>query len=53
MGTEEGSRADSSGCFYPSDEEIEKWMDSAFDMVSDKCSQYISPSLNIHSFTHT
>lgn len=33
MGTEEGSKAES---FYPSDEEIEKWMSSAFDVVSDK-----------------
>lgn len=33
MGTEEGSEAEG---FHPSDEEVEKWMASAFDMVSDK-----------------
>ncbi|TMS12584.1 hypothetical protein E3U43_017542 [Larimichthys crocea] len=32
MGTEEAGEADS---FCPSDEEIEKWMDSAFDMAKD------------------
>ncbi|XP_044025131.1 tRNA-specific adenosine deaminase 2 isoform X1 [Siniperca chuatsi] len=35
MGTEEGSKADSAESFYPSDEEIEKWMASAFDMAKD------------------
>ncbi|TKS76171.1 tRNA-specific adenosine deaminase 2 [Collichthys lucidus] len=32
MGTEEAGEAES---FYPSEEEIEKWMDSAFDMAKD------------------
>ncbi|XP_070782310.1 tRNA-specific adenosine deaminase 2 [Enoplosus armatus] len=35
MGTEEGSKADSAESFYPSDEVIEKWMASAFDMAKD------------------
>lgn len=33
MGTEEESRAASAETFHPSDEDIEKWMASAFDMV--------------------
>lgn len=37
MGTEEGGKLDSAEGFLPSDEEIEKWMDSAFGMVRDKC----------------
>ncbi|XP_032398695.1 tRNA-specific adenosine deaminase 2 isoform X1 [Etheostoma spectabile] len=35
MGTEEGRKADSAKSFYPSDEEIERWMSSAFDMAKD------------------
>lgn len=35
MGTEEGSKADSAESFCPTDEEIEKWMDRAFDVVGE------------------
>lgn len=37
MGTEEGSNSDSAESFCPTDEEIEKWMDSAFNMVGKGC----------------
>ncbi|XP_059212323.1 tRNA-specific adenosine deaminase 2 [Centropristis striata] len=33
MGTEEDSKSDSAESFYPTDEEIEKWMSRAFDMA--------------------
>ncbi|TDH00733.1 hypothetical protein EPR50_G00191690 [Perca flavescens] len=35
MGTEEGRKADSAKSFYPSEEEIERWMSNAFDMAKD------------------
>ncbi|XP_026196626.1 tRNA-specific adenosine deaminase 2 [Anabas testudineus] len=35
MGTEEESRAASAESFHPSNEDIEKWMASAFDMAKD------------------
>lgn len=34
MGTEEGSKEESVELFCPSEEEIERWMARAFDMVS-------------------
>ncbi|XP_028461459.1 tRNA-specific adenosine deaminase 2 isoform X3 [Perca flavescens] len=34
MGTEEGRKADSAKSFYPSEEEIERWMSNAFDMAT-------------------
>lgn len=48
MGTEEGSNSDSAESFCPTDEEIEKWMDSAFNMVG----KGIRPAVKTHYFTY-